>query len=356
MHAFFWSFLSSLSFKSFSGDSGMKNKYQALFWEQNRVAAPAVGMCLLMGGLVMTVTAFGMRGGEDFAALLALATIVGGAAVLLLRNNHEGHLVSDFERRTARLPMHTASIVVIPLVVRLAYLLLLSVLVHALYRLLFGRPVHFVLNSEGSFLALFLLPITFYLAAQAMAWSRKTVTGQNYLYPVLLALLPLAWLYLDHFDRPAHRTYLNAAERAVTTLLQPGYQMLFAAFFFGLAFAGVYLERRDTRVGLPTPGEIWEWLLTRGEAPATPFPSPADAQLWYERKRALLALPLLSGLLLAMLLLLVAVLPLPFGAAGLPRWMPAVALALAALPAALRTLWARSQFTLLRPQESTNIV
>lgn len=342
----------------------MKNKYQALFWEQNRVAAPAVGMCLLTGALVMLLTAYPMRD-KDFGFGALLLTLLGGIGVLLLRNNHEAHLVAAFERRLARLPMHTSAIVTIPLLVRLAYLVVLSLALHGVYYVLYGEPIRFVIHNEPAPLAFFMLPLTLYLAAQAVAWSGRTITGGSYFVPLLILLAPLPVLFLGDWPQQDQH-YLTAMERTLTMLLYPSAQAVLCAIFYGLAFAGVYLERRDARVGLPTLRELWEWLMSRDDSPRTGFASQAEAQLWYERKRAVLALPLLSLVFLALLLCLRYV--FPGVAVRVPtesnisalfstytRWSPAIALVLAALPASLRTLWARSQFTLLRPQTSMNI-
>ena len=327
----------------------MKNKYQALFWEQNRVAASAVGACVL-GGMFVLFTMWMSPGSlreDPFAKTFAVVTILGAGVVLLLRQDPEGHLVTAFERRLARLPLQTFALVSIPLIVRLGYLLAASVVVHGLLYLLFDH----VVSS-----ALFLAPLVAYLAAQAFTWSQRTISGLDYALPAFLLALP-AWFW-QQFDWPERggHPYLQGATWMLEFVMQPAPLLALGAGCFGWALIGVSLERRDLRVGLPTLQELWEWVTSRDEAPETPFASAEQAQLWYDRRRMLLAMPAMSLLLLAGLV--VALDMVWFSedlGRGYLRWLPGIALFLSAPLSGLPNLLARSQYGFFRPQTSLSI-
>jgi len=355
------------------------SRYQALIWEQNRVAVPAAGMCLLMGMMVLGVfrLVFGMDHADNLPVTIYLFAALGTGAVLLLRNDPEGHLVTAFERRLARLPLKTPALVAAPLLIRLFYLALTCALLGLAYWGLFGSALS---------LNLLLLPITVFLLLQAYVWARHVVTGLEYILPLALLLAPIVvamlGLAVDFYYVVTHVFGLQAAQvqgngsmmihaeegwhvglwywSTVWWMLQglghPAVLAAVAVVAGGVAFAGVSLERRDRRVGLPALAEIWEWLGSRVEAPQEGFDSPLAAQLWYERKRSLLLLPVVTVFLCVAILLLAASLPSPpMGWGSLWRYLPALAMLLAALPAGLAGMWPRSGYALLRPQAAVDI-
>ncbi|MBI2431800.1 MAG: hypothetical protein HYV26_02905 [Candidatus Hydrogenedentes bacterium] len=315
----------------------MSSKYRALIWEQNVVAAKAAGMCLLMG-LLVQVTMLGTRD-FDMAAGMVTLTAIGTAIVLLLRQDIEGHLASTFERRLARLPLGTFGLVTIPLVTRLLYLSVVCVVLALANHLLHG---------EGLTANNVLLPLECYLIAQAYTWSRRSITGGEYLIPLTL-VAALLFLITTGIAR---KGLLDAVE-ILTTVVLPSAFVVIAAGCYGLAMLGVHLERRDARVGLPTVPEIWEWAVTRRAAPAKTFDAALTAQLWYERKRTFWLLPAFTVLTFLLLAFVAPAFPdLRENRDGLAQYLPYVALSLgAALTGAFSMRW-RSGYAANRPIDS----
>lgn len=324
----------------------MNNPYKALIWEQNRVAAVASGACLLTTVLLLFWLKMPPMGGstQELAIGLIVLSLLGTGLVLLLRNDPEGHLITTFERRLARLPVATFGLVAIPLLARVVYLVMCCVVLYALYALLYGARM----PAEA-----LLLPVLGYLIAQAYTWSRRTLTGLEYVLPLALFLLPALMSFTMTLGE---RTYLESAQYLLSSAARPISFVVLSAGCVVLAFAGVYLERRDARVGLPTLREMLEWFAAREAAPAAPFASSEAAQLWYERRRSLRLLPVLSLVIFLALYLIALTLSLPAALANaLPRTLPAFAFAITAAPASLAGIYAGSRYDLLRPQTSRNI-
>lgn len=325
----------------------MNPKYRALIWEQSRVNGVLMLWYLITGVLLLILFRYEDVIAKDFRTWAGIA--VHGSAIFfaltsVLRQNVHGHLVADFEPRLARLPVNTFALVTIPFAARLLYLLLLCVLLSTAYLVLNGAPLPWTWM---------LLPLEIYVAAQALAWSHRSITG----LAEILAALTLFGPAIVHIAGITTTGVADSYEVLTASLRNPVAFATVLVAAYGVALLGVHLERRDERYGLPAFTEIQEWLVTRGASPDKPFVSPLAAQQWFERRAHGWVLPLgtFLGFIVLGLAIATAVSSAEPGEADTSfmfQFLPFAVLGVAAMAAGFTGLGRAHPFCLVRPAES----
>ncbi len=200
-------------------------------------------------------------------------------------------------------------------------------------------------------LTLLLFPLEVFCVAVMVSWSRRAITGWEYL--LFLAVLLPAFIGLLH---PAAEGYFATALALFKGAAQPPVFPVVVGVAYAVSVLGVSMERREARVGLPTAREVSAWIAGRGPRAEQRFDTPLAAQVWYESRRTGRVLPAFT------LLGIVAVAPIAMVVAA-PRaqlgfalqFAPLLALTLAAIPAGLIGLRPRSRYMLHRPIEAEHI-
>ena len=223
---------------------------------------------------------------------------------------------------------------------RLAFLALLIVALGSLYTLLLSE-------SLGLFSLLF--PLLLYAVAQAYAWSRKAITGLDYLLPLLILLAPFVLFTFASFEAG----YLGALAAFVTFLSSPYLAPPLLVAAFGLALVGVVWERRDIRRGLPTVTEIRDFLTGRFSITPRHTASPLAAMVWYESRRMGARMPLVYlGVAVLGFVITLSIPEVRRQASLVAQFIPLVALPIAALVGGAPSMWSKSRYALLRPVDT----
>ena len=327
----------------------MRSAYRALIWEQSRVAGVIAAWCTVAGAgvigvlwLQLALDSINRDLAIDFSWFVYLMTAGGAAVCLVLRFDANGNLVDGFEQRLKRLPVRTVPLATVPFLARFIAIAAMSValmlLIVALYK---APPAH----------ALLLVPLELFCVAVMVSWSRRAITGWEYL--LFLAVLLPAFIGLLH---PAAEGYFATAIALFEGAAHPLVFPVVLAVAYAVSVLGVSMERREARVGLPTAREVSVWIAGRGPRVEQRFDSPRAAQVWYEYRRAGRLLPVFT------LLHIVGIVPIAMVAAAPHEQLgfalqaaPLFALVLAALPAGLIGLRARSRYMLHRPIETEHI-
>ncbi|MFP4502009.1 MAG: hypothetical protein ACLFTT_13485 [Candidatus Hydrogenedentota bacterium] len=336
----------------------MKSSTSALIWEQWRLAGVtaltlfgvAMPLMVILSGVLpnyyWSVTDARWLSPIDaklFCHATFLATALGAAVLFMLRFDGAGHLRASFDKRLARLPVKTLPLATIPFLTRLAFLTVLILALGGLYTLLLWEPLD---------LFSLLFPLVLYSIAQAYAWSRKAVTGLDYLLPLVVILTPLLILLFRSYATG----YLGALAAFVTLLASPYLTPPLVAAAFGVALLGVHWERQDIRRGLPTVSEIRDFATGRFSISARHTASPLAAMVWYESRRMGARMPLVYLALVVLGFVITLSIPGVREEASLvAQFIPLLALPIAALVGGAPSLWSKSRYALLRPVETRTI-
>jgi hypothetical protein len=320
------------------------NKYRALIWEQTRVAGVLAVWCFFIGTMILLACrfAFGIQlhpTTAEFGRIPFLVITLGIAGCFVLRQDGGGHMVTTFEKRLARLPVRTLPLTSIVFFTRLAYLALACVALRWVNVWLFGAQ-----DSFGLFYSV--VPVSVYLLAQTIAWTHRSLTVWPYLAVILLVIAPVAASLMTG------QGYLELLGAAIEALATPGALPLLLVGAYGLSLLGVHIDRRDERYGPPTLRE-WSERLSARETDETGFPSPLQAQMWYEHARAGRLLPMLTlAFTLAFSLIALGMPGLKMIASIAAQAIPLAAFVIAALITGMIAFRPRSQYMYLRPVET----
>ncbi len=331
----------------------LRPPYRALLWEQWRVAGVTAlsiaATALLVMGCMYASYGPGYLNRSDAAdagiwGLYALSLMA--VAALCLRQDAAGHLVFSFERRLARLPIRTGTLVSIIFAARFVAMAVMLLAAAVIYRLFFAAwPSAFAL----------LLPLSCFALVQAFLWCRQAFTGLDYLAPAALLMAPAmhAALFIGAGGGPERTaSYLNSAQFCVQWLGSPIGIVCSMVVAYAASLTGVAWDRRDIRRGLPTLAELREMAdgALRAKADTT---SPIAAQVWYESRRMMVNMTLVWLLTLAIIGMLTAAFPSVHRELSMiAQYGPLAALVLTGPVAAI---WPRSRYAMLRPHSNSAI-
>ncbi len=255
------------------------------------------------------------------------------AGMLTLRQDGAGHLSATFERRLARLPLSTRTLVTVLFSARLLAMAMLIAAAAICYRLCYGVWLEpFALT----------LPIVALALAQMLAWCRGAFTGLDYALPLSLLAVPLVL-------RPAGWNYLESLELWGRLIASPMGVAVVVAGAYASSLAAIEWERRDIRRGLPTAAELRDWLdsLLRSRPDTA---SPLAAQAWYETRRMGATMLLLYlGMFAAAALVAASFEGVRANASMFTQYGSLVLLPLASMMNSLACLWPKSRYADTRP-------
>ncbi len=323
----------------------MNPRIRMLIWEQSRTAGVLCSVIGAMTLLVLVALRTGFLGYTthmyevfESAAVVVGAALLLASATLLTRQDVNAHLSLDFEPRLLYLPTPILPVALIAFAARLLALLMLGLALHLCYRLLF---------SEALSLDSLVVALNIYAVAQALTWSRRSVTGLYYALPLALLLLSTALLLIG----VNRETLAYIAETAGRFLVHPASVVFVAAASFALSGLGVVWERQEIRRGLPPVDVLYDWLSTIQAAQARTFESPFEAQLWFEQRRIGRLLPLFTLLFTLLFGVVFTLLPGIAFTENTRYWQtPLVSLLAAALIVGRIGLRPRGKFAVQRPQ------
>jgi hypothetical protein len=328
----------------------MKPQTRTLIWEQWRVAGItalwmfcfSAPLMLLMWAL-FHLSAIHRYDAVNISMAVCVYATLTSAMVFMLRFDTAGHLTASFDQRLSRLPVRTWPLVSVPFVTRLAYLGLL------LFSLVL---LHWVLFGEWAETLWVLLPFTCYAIAQAYAWSRRAITGLDYLLPLALFLAPLVIFRLHLTQLGYLDGFVILARAMASPALFPF--VLLGAFSVGLL--GVHWDRRDIRRGLPTLADVLDVLRGQRMPRARDLESPLAALVWYEGRRAGGRMLAAYAVVTAVAAIIVVNIPALEDQASLfAQFLPLVALPIAALIHSVTALWSKSNHAMLRPVDTRTL-
>lgn len=327
----------------------MKSPYRALIWEQARTAGV---LCLTIASmtLLMQITLFlsidtrwmPLIDIVGSALVVTAGAMLLAAAVLLVRQNAQGNLALDFEPRLLHLPVTTLPMLALVFSSRVFCLVAMSCGLLASCWLLFGTVPEF---------KVLVVSLNLYFVAQALVWTRRTLTGVNYAVP-LAALILVATLRYFGMREDALENFWEAVQAWVAYPVSLA--VLFPAALM-VSAVGVVLQRHDKRYGLPPVGEALDRLHDIRSTRARHFESPLEAQLWHEQRRVGRLLPALTLLFTLVFALVFSILPpnLSLGPVNEPWQTPYAGILAAAVVCGRIALHSRSKFHFHRPQTTT---
>jgi hypothetical protein len=263
----------------------MNSRVRALVWEELRVGGPIVGLILTVGVLLLAY----MRAGGVLAthgtwpelAGYCLTVVVGApllcSLLLVLNIRNSGHMGGGFSRRILRMPVDTRAAVTVPLLIRLGWIVALSLTLFAVCRLLY---------HEGPGWRGVLVLAGVYLLVQLLDWTRAVAAGSVLALALAVAALVVQytgnWVLLPDF--------VAGVSRTSAPLFLAGFGCV-----AGLSYAASLAVVRWTRLGKridPSTGatlaDVVGWQGSYGEGV---FSSPQAAQFWYEMRKTRLLLP-----------------------------------------------------------------
>lgn len=255
----------------------MSTRVRALLWEECRTGGVIALWCLFWAvGVVLFIfvhVAFGemrIEDGVELAALVTVCTPLITSLLLTLTAANTGHLRGGFSERILRLPVPTATAVLVALLSRLLLVLVVGSAVAAL---------SFDLFYEGPGLRTIFLIATIYLVIQTLDWLRSPAP----LISLACIVLGLIWL-LGYVVGNRHGFW--------TGMLEGRHGVSFPIFLAALPPAcaislwAVRAARCGERITPSAAIALEELPSLAGKRASRPFASPLAARVWFELRRS----------------------------------------------------------------------